>query len=194
MFSLSLSLHLPLFLFVCNYYDAVPPKEPILVQHLVRAHRLMRKLVKLEWVRIEFSLYLVRVKIIRLYYILAVTTKVTQGAKTFGSFLYSAVNKAGAKIKETVKDNVSSKDHHIHTISILQFIPLPFFCFISSSQQNILGEFSKEQEAFIKGQQSVQSGVVPWTGHQNEEKVKEEIISLSSVMCKIEFTCLQLVQ
>lgn len=37
-----------------------------------------------------------------------VTTKVTQGAKTFGSFLYSAVNKAGAKIKETVKDNVSS--------------------------------------------------------------------------------------
>lgn len=37
----------------------------------------------------------------------AVTTKVTQGAKTFGSFLYSAVNKAGAKIKETVKDNVS---------------------------------------------------------------------------------------
>lgn len=36
-----------------------------------------------------------------------VTTKVTQGAKNFGSFLYSAVNKAGAKIKETVKDNVS---------------------------------------------------------------------------------------
>lgn len=35
-----------------------------------------------------------------------VTTKVTQGAKTFGSFLYSAVNKAGAKIKESVKDNV----------------------------------------------------------------------------------------
>lgn len=37
-----------------------------------------------------------------------VTTKVTQGAKTFGSFLYSAVNKAGAKIKESVKDNVSN--------------------------------------------------------------------------------------
>lgn len=36
-----------------------------------------------------------------------VTTKVTQGAKTFGSFLYSSVNKAGSKIKESVKDNVS---------------------------------------------------------------------------------------
>lgn len=38
---------------------------------------------------------------------LIVTTKVTQGAKNFGSFLYSAVNKASSKIKETVKDNVS---------------------------------------------------------------------------------------
>lgn len=36
-----------------------------------------------------------------------VTTKVTQGAKNFGSFLYSGLSKASAKIKETVKDNVS---------------------------------------------------------------------------------------
>ena len=36
-----------------------------------------------------------------------VTHKVTAGAKSFGSFLYGAVNKAGAKIKESVKDNVS---------------------------------------------------------------------------------------
>lgn len=36
-----------------------------------------------------------------------VTAKVSQSAKTFGSFLYSAVNKAGAKIKKTVEDNVS---------------------------------------------------------------------------------------
>ncbi|XP_031638234.1 synapse-associated protein of 47 kDa isoform X2 [Contarinia nasturtii] len=80
-----------------------------------------------------------------------VTTKVTQGAKNFGSFLYSAVNKASSKIKETVKDN------------------------------NILGEFNKEQEEFIKSQQGgIQSGVVPWAGHQNEEKVKEEIFGLSS--------------
>lgn len=37
----------------------------------------------------------------------SVTHKVTAGAKSFGSFLYGAVNKAGAKIKESVKDNVS---------------------------------------------------------------------------------------
>lgn len=48
--------------------------------------------------------------------------------------------------------------------------------------QNILGEFSKEQEAFIKGQQAgAEAAVAPWIGHQFEEKVKEEIIGLSAV-------------
>lgn len=39
-----------------------------------------------------------------------VTNKVTAGAKSFGSFFSGAVNKAGAsvaKIKDSVKDNVS---------------------------------------------------------------------------------------
>lgn len=51
--------------------------------------------------------------------------------------------------------------------------------------QNILGEFNKEQEEFIKSQQGIQSGVVPWAGHQNEEKVKEEILGLSAVNIKL---------
>lgn len=38
---------------------------------------------------------------------LLVTHKVTAGAKSFGSFFSGVANKAGAKIKETVKDNVS---------------------------------------------------------------------------------------
>lgn len=45
-----------------------------------------------------------------------VTHKVTAGAKSFGSFFSGVVNKAGAKIKETVKDNVSvfgaKRDEH----------------------------------------------------------------------------------
>lgn len=43
-----------------------------------------------------------------------VTNKAVAGAKSFGSFLYSAVNKAGAKVsevgakvKKTVEENVS---------------------------------------------------------------------------------------
>jgi len=47
-----------------------------------------------------------------------VSTKAVAGAKTIGSFLFSAVNKAGetvskagAKIKRTVGENVSSKNH-----------------------------------------------------------------------------------
>ncbi|CAO1416344.1 unnamed protein product [Diamesa tonsa] len=81
-----------------------------------------------------------------------VTHKVTAGAKSFGSFLYGAVNKAGAKIKESVKDNT------------------------------ILGEFNKEQDAFIKDQsgKSTEPGTCPWIGHSNEDKIKEEILSLSA--------------
>ncbi|XP_016952423.1 synapse-associated protein of 47 kDa isoform X4 [Drosophila biarmipes] len=78
-----------------------------------------------------------------------VTTKVTQQAKHFGSFLSSAISKAGSKIKETVKDNT------------------------------ILESFNKEQEAFIKGQGGVGNGAAPWIGHANEAKIKEEILGLS---------------
>ncbi|XP_044314551.1 synapse-associated protein of 47 kDa isoform X3 [Drosophila rhopaloa] len=78
-----------------------------------------------------------------------VTTKVTQQAKHFGSFLSSAISKAGSKIKETVKDNT------------------------------ILDSFNKEQEAFIKGQGGIGNGAAPWIGHANEAKIKEEILGLS---------------
>lgn len=42
-----------------------------------------------------------------IFFNFSVTNKVTAGAKSFGSFLAGAVSKAGARIKETVKDNVS---------------------------------------------------------------------------------------
>lgn len=49
-----------------------------------------------------------------MYFLFPVSTKALQGAKSIGSFLYSAVNKAGktvseagAKIKKTVGENVS---------------------------------------------------------------------------------------
>jgi hypothetical protein len=49
--------------------------------------------------------------------------------------------------------------------------------------QSILGEFNKEQEAFIKDQSGKGGdvGLCPWVGHQNEDKIKEEIVSLSGV-------------
>ncbi|XP_033149052.1 synapse-associated protein of 47 kDa isoform X3 [Drosophila busckii] len=78
-----------------------------------------------------------------------ITTKVTQQAKHFGSFLSSAISKAGSKIKETVKDNT------------------------------ILDSFNKEQEAFMKGQGGASNGAAPWIGHANEAKIKEEILGLS---------------
>ncbi|XP_056645296.1 synapse-associated protein of 47 kDa isoform X4 [Diorhabda carinulata] len=87
-----------------------------------------------------------------------VQTKALAGAKSFGSFLYSAVNKAGktvseasAKIKESVEKN------------------------------SILGEFNREQEAFIKNQgDSISSPLPPWVGCANEEALKDECLSLST--------------
>ncbi|KAF6205777.1 hypothetical protein GE061_019951 [Apolygus lucorum] len=89
----------------------------------------------------------------------AVSTKAIAGAKSFGNFLYSAVNKAGAKvteasakIKKTVEEN------------------------------SILGEFNKEQEAFIKDKLAKGGGapVAPWVGCPNQDALKEECLSLSS--------------
>ncbi|KAK6631707.1 hypothetical protein RUM43_013771 [Polyplax serrata] len=88
-----------------------------------------------------------------------VSTKAVQGAKTIGNFLFSAVNKAGetvskagAKIKKTVEEN------------------------------SILGDFNKEQEAFIKEQQSklTDAAVPPWVGVPNEESLKQDCLSLST--------------
>ncbi|XP_071445649.1 synapse-associated protein 1 isoform X2 [Hetaerina americana] len=94
-----------------------------------------------------------------------VSTKAIQGAKSIGNFLFSAVNKAGktvseagAKIKKTVEEN------------------------------SILGEFNREQEAFIKEKQRAGGGEgisdgttpAPWVGYPNEEALKEQILSLST--------------
>ncbi|XP_017775752.1 PREDICTED: synapse-associated protein of 47 kDa isoform X2 [Nicrophorus vespilloides] len=87
-----------------------------------------------------------------------VQSKALAGAKSFGSFIYSAVNKAGktvseasAKIKETVEKNT------------------------------ILGDFNKEQEAFSKNQTGGSSNALPpWNGCANEEALKEECLTLST--------------
>ncbi|CAG9568413.1 unnamed protein product [Danaus chrysippus] len=86
------------------------------------------------------------------------TTKAVAGAKSLGSFLYSAVNKAGAKVSEAsakIKKTVE--------------------------ENSILGEFNREQDAFIKGQEKGgAAAVAPWVGAPNEAALKEECISLST--------------
>ncbi|XP_035452582.1 synapse-associated protein of 47 kDa isoform X3 [Spodoptera frugiperda] len=87
------------------------------------------------------------------------TTKAVAGAKSLGNFLYSAVNKAGAKVSEAsakIKKTVE--------------------------ENSILGEFNREQDAFIKGQEGRGSAaaVPPWVGAPNEAALKEECLSLST--------------
>lgn len=61
----------------------------------------------------------------------SVTHKVTAGAKSFGSFLSGVVNKAGDKIKETVKHNVRIIWHHIKTYQI-QIIVIIYSLYLES--------------------------------------------------------------
>ena len=58
-------------------------------------------------------------------------------------------------------------------------------------QQPILSEFNKEQEAFIaaKGGKAGEAHP-PWVGYPQEEKLKEEIMSLSTVSSSIHFKLL----
>ena len=58
-----------------------------------------------------------------MFFLLLVTHKVTAGAKAFGSFFSGVVNKAGDKIKESVKHNVRKK-----IFSIFIRWKLIFFC------------------------------------------------------------------
>lgn len=87
-----------------------------------------------------------------------VQSKALAGAKSFGSFLYSAASKAGAKVSEAgakVKEAVE--------------------------KNTILGEFNKEQEAFAAKQaENAANSLPPWTGCTNEEALKEECLSLST--------------
>ena len=47
----------------------------------------------------------------------------------------------------------------------------------------MLTEFNKEQEAFIKGKHKGSEGVLaPWIGYPDEEALKAEILSLSTVI------------
>ncbi|XP_074599558.1 uncharacterized protein LOC141853933 [Brevipalpus obovatus] len=86
-----------------------------------------------------------------------ISQKAVGSAKTFGNFLFNVANKAGqtvtataTKLKQTVEQNT------------------------------LLADFTKEQQEFIKEHGgNIDVGKVPWAGCENEEEVKQQIISLS---------------
>ena len=49
--------------------------------------------------------------------------------------------------------------------------------------QSILSEFNKEQEAFIKSKnKNMEGALAPWVGYPDEDALKAEILSLSTVI------------
>lgn len=88
----------------------MPPEALILLLSQFPEHPLRRRTVSLEMVS-SFRRKLISMRVSCAF--ILVQSKALAGAKSFGSFLYSAVNKAGetvtkasAKIKKTVEDNV----------------------------------------------------------------------------------------
>uniref|UniRef100_T1JJR8 BSD domain-containing protein n=1 Tax=Strigamia maritima TaxID=126957 RepID=T1JJR8_STRMM len=87
-----------------------------------------------------------------------VSNKALQSAKNLGSFLFSGVKKAGKTVTDTAK-------HFKHTVE----------------ENSILGDFNKEQEAFLqdKNQQRTEAAVPPWVGYSEEEDMRQQILGLS---------------
>ncbi|XP_050313984.1 synapse-associated protein of 47 kDa isoform X10 [Anthonomus grandis grandis] len=97
-----------------------------------------------------------------------VQSKALAGAKSIGNFLYTAVNKAGKTVTEA-----GSKIHVINA-NVLANVG-------ANVNMNILGEFNKEQENFMKNKaNSSASALPPWAGCANEECLKEDCLSLST--------------
>ncbi|CAL1265197.1 unnamed protein product [Larinioides sclopetarius] len=88
-----------------------------------------------------------------------VSHKAVESAKTFGSFLYGIANKTSRTLTETAKQLKTTVE-----------------------ENSILGDFNKEQEAFVtsKNADSKDEAPPPWAGTEGEENVKQQILSLSA--------------
>lgn len=86
-----------------------------------------------------------------------VSQKAMESAKSFGSFLYSVANKAGKTVQETAKQIKTTVE-----------------------ENSILADFNREQETFVKCKQRCDTGILPWVGCEDEENVKQQILTLSA--------------
>uniref|UniRef100_A0A023FS17 Putative synapse-associated protein n=1 Tax=Amblyomma cajennense TaxID=34607 RepID=A0A023FS17_AMBCJ len=86
-----------------------------------------------------------------------VSHKAMESAKSIGSFLFSVANKAGKTVQETAKQIKTTVE-----------------------ENSILADFNREQENFLKSKQRCDVGILPWVGCEDEENVKQQILSLSA--------------
>lgn len=86
-----------------------------------------------------------------------VSDKLNQGAKSFGSFLSSAFNKAGKTVSEAgtkIKKSVA--------------------------ENSVLADFYRDNEAFSSSMRKNGPAPPPWSGHAQEAALREQILSLST--------------
>ncbi|XP_022651578.1 synapse-associated protein 1-like [Varroa jacobsoni] len=85
-----------------------------------------------------------------------VSHKAMEGAKSFGSFLFSVANKAGKTVTETATKVKTAVE-----------------------ENSILADFNHEQASFLASLTKNSAGALPWTGCENPEEMKQQILSLS---------------
>lgn len=87
-----------------------------------------------------------------------VSNKAIDSAKSIGNFLFNVANKAGQTVTATATKLKQSVEHN-----------------------SLLADFTKEQQEFIKEHGgNIEVGEPPWVGCEQEEEVKQQIISLST--------------
>lgn len=84
--------------------------------------------------------------------------RAVESARSIGSFLYGIANKTGKTLTETAKQLKTTVE-----------------------ENSILGDFNKEQEAFASTKtKSSDEASPPWAGSDDEENVKQQILTLSA--------------
>jgi hypothetical protein len=89
-------------------------------------------------------------------------------------------NKVPPEIPE--EDPAAAEGHAAAGIGKVKSLGMSLFTSIKGAGQkikdtNILSEFQKEHESFLKGRGSKSEGAVaPWVGHPKEDALKEEIL------------------
>ncbi|KAL1436512.1 hypothetical protein MTO96_049612 [Rhipicephalus appendiculatus] len=71
-------------------------------------------------------------------------------------------------------ENVSQKAMEVGEIETAKQIKT------TVEENSILADFNREQETFVKGKQKCDTGILPWVGCEDEENVKQQILSLSA--------------
>ncbi|XP_078423543.1 synapse-associated protein 1-like isoform X1 [Cetorhinus maximus] len=96
---------------------------------------------------------------------------VLEQAKGMGSYLRDVATSATKKVSDTVRETAQTIKKSVEEHKIDNLLDM-----------TIIGNFKKEQEKFVKEKKlkKSDSALPPWAGYNNEETVRQQVLSLST--------------